>query len=285
MRVGLIDVDSKSPNLALMKLSAWHLFQNDQVEWHSPLAYYDTVYASKVFSFTPNYGYTPTNTKCGGTGYNFEVQLPDCIEHICPDYKLYGISYSMGFLTRGCPNKCEWCVVPKKEGAIREHADVSEFLQHKDVVLLDNNVLGHAHGIEQIEKLATLRVRVDFNQGLDARRIDTAIAKRLAALKWMKPLRLACDSQSSKPYIERAVRLLREAGCNPKNYFCYMLVKDVNEALDRSEFLRALQVDPFAQPYLDWRTNQKPTQLQKDFARWVNHKAIWKTVKWEEYKR
>lgn len=288
MRIGLIDVDSKIPNLALMKLSAWRKSLGDTVEWYDPLfGGCDKVYASKVFTFTADYAYYPEGVVKGGTGYGPEHSgevLCCAAEHICPDYSLYGATYSTGFLTRGCPNKCGWCVVPSKEGGIRANADVSEFLRHNEVVLLDNNVLASDHGIAQIEQLGGMRVKVDFNQGLDARLIDAPMAGMLSNLRWLSPLRLACDSQAQMPHIAKAVKLLREANCTPRNYFCYMLVNDVDEAHDRSEFLRGLGVDPFAQPYRDFTTNAEPSIEQKDFARWVNHKAVWKTVKWEDYR-
>lgn len=285
MKVGLIDVDSKMPNLALMKLSAWHKSFGDEVAWYDPLfGGFDAVYASKVFTFTPDYQYIPDGAIVGGTGYGKYDRLIDS-EECCPDYSLYNMDYSLGFLTRGCPNKCAWCIVPDKEGDIAPAANIEEFLRHDKVVLLDNNVLAHRHGIRQIEKMADLKVKVDFNQGLDARLIDAPIAKRLASLRWLSPLRLACDSQAMKPYIDNAVKLLREANCTPRNYFCYMLVKDVDDAHDRSEFLRGLGVDPFAQPYRDFTNRTEPTMEQRDFARWVNHKAIWKSVKWQDYKR
>ena len=291
MRIGLIDVDSKMPNLALMKLSAYHKSQGDSVEWYDPLlSNCDKVYASKVFTFTPDYDYYPDNVIKGGTGYGTIKrqrvnERTDSWGNTCPDYSLYNTSCSYGFLTRGCPNNCAWCIVPDKEGDIRAESDIEDFLRHDKAVLLDNNVLAHEHGLAQIEKIARLGVKVDFNQGLDARLIDKDIAKLLASVKWLKPIRLACDSQAMKAHVGKAVELLREAGATPKAYFCYMLVKDVEEAHDRSEFLRGLKVDPFAQPYRDFDNNTPPTLEQKDFARWVNHKAVWKTVKWENYKQ
>ena len=45
MRIGLIDVDSHNfPNLCLMKLSAYHQQQGDQVEWYNSDYHYDIVY-------------------------------------------------------------------------------------------------------------------------------------------------------------------------------------------------------------------------------------------------
>jgi len=284
MRVGLIDVDSKMPNLALMKISAYHKARGDSVEWFDPLfSKCDKVYASKIFTFTKDYEYMPPDTIKGGTGYGLNG-MTLAVSAICPDYGLYDMDYSVGFLTRGCPNKCEWCIVPDKEGDIRPDADISDFLRHDKAVLLDNNVLAHEHGTRQIEKIAKLGIKVDFNQGLDARLIDMPMARLLAKVKWLKPVRLACDTEGSMKYVHQAVAHMRLASVTPKAYFCYMLVKDVDEAHRRAEFLRGLGVDPFAQPYRDFNNNTEPTQKQKDFARWVNHKAVFKTVKWEDYR-
>ena len=127
MIVGLHDCDGHGyPNLALMKLSAWHKAQGDDVRWFIPLAQYDRVYSSKVFTFTPDDPYLPSDAIKGGTGYGASLNLPDEVEHMCPDYELYHCKESYGFLTRGCPNACPWCIVQKKEGKIRAHADIEE---------------------------------------------------------------------------------------------------------------------------------------------------------------
>lgn len=290
MLVGLHDAEggTKYPNLALMKLSAWHKAQGDSVEWFLPLKAqdYDKVYSSKVFTWTKPDPFLPAHTVKGGTGYGMTLALPEEVEHICPDYSLYkGIDRSYGFLTRGCIRHCPWCVVPGKEGKIHANADVEEFLRHKKVVCMDNNVLAHPWGIEQIEKMARLRVAVDFNQGLDARLIDPAVAKRLASLRWIKNIRLACDSQGQMPSVERAVKNIREAGSRTE-IFCYCLIRnDVDEALHRLEFLRKLGVTPFAQPYRDFEGKTKPTPEQKDLARWANLHRFFKAMPWEVFKK
>lgn len=285
MKIGLHDSDNTGfPNLALMKLSAWHKTKGDEVSWfHSLFAKYDEIYSSKVFTFSKTDPYLPVNAKLGGTGYGSSAVLPQEIEHICPDYDLYGLDHSMGFLTRGCIRKCEWCVVPNKEGEIVAHAEIEEFTRHKEVVLMDNNVLAHPHGISQIEKIIRLGLRVDFNQGLDARLIDTSIAKLLSKVKWLSPLRLACDSKAQIKEIDRAVDLLRWHNVTPSRYFCYVLVKDVNDAIERVRFLKKLHIDPFAQPYIN-PEGTPPGEEQRHFARWVNHKAEFKSRTWEEYK-
>lgn len=293
MRVALHDADNSGrrkkrgkpyPNLALMKLSAWHKAHGDSVGWFIPLQDYDVVYSSKVFVFTEDDPYLPTNAIKGGTGYRCYESLPDKIEHLCPDYSLYGQEYSMGFTTRGCLRNCPWCIVPQKEGKIRAHADVEEFVRHKDVVLLDNNPLAHEHGIQQMEKLVRLGVRVDYNQGLDARLIDDAVAHLLAALRWTKYIRLACDTTSMMPIIKRAVTRLRNAGY-AREIFCYCLIQDTDEALERIEFLRNIGVTPFAQPYRDLEKNVDISDVARALARWTNHKAIFKSVSFHDYQK
>lgn len=288
MNVGLIDIDGKMPNLALMKLSAHYRLQGCKTELTTPVfaPTYDKVYLSKVFTWS-DMPCLSDNIEAGGTGYDLRKTLPDNIERLCPDYALYKIDYSMGFLTRGCIRKCAFCFVPEKEGNIRPAADIEDFLRHKKAVLLDNNVLAHEHGLRQIEKIIRLGIRVDFNQGLDARLIDGSIAKLLARVKWLKPIRLACDTKHMMEPVKKAVELLRKYGAKPKNYFCYLLVADdddIDHAYNRAIFLKKLGVDPFAQPYRS-ASGAEPSFKMKNFARWVNHKAIFNTVRWQDYKK
>lgn len=285
MLIALHDAEKTDyPNLALMKLSAWHKAQGDESRMFDAMWWPgEKVYSSKVFTFTPEDPYLPLGAIKGGTGYGINDKLSDDVEHCCPDYSLYDLDYSLGFLTRGCSRKCDWCFVPEKEGGITAHADIEEFARHKNVVLMDNNVLAHDHGIDQLEKISKLGLKVDFNQGLDARLIDDRIARRLAKLKWLKPVRLACDNKGQMESVRRAVELLRWHNCTPRRYFCYVLVKDVADAIERVKFLKGIDVDPYAQPYLD-KTGTPPTDEQKDFARWVDMKAEYKTRTWEEYR-
>ena len=262
MKIALHDSDSTGyPNLALMKLAAHYRAAGDTVEWFNPLVGgYGRVYAAKVFPWSRRDPYLPPDAICGGTGHDITATLPEEIEHTCPDYSLYGCNESYGFLTRGCIRACEWCFVPSKEGKIRAHADIEEFARHPDVVLMDNNVLAHHHGLDQIEKMARLGLRVDFNQGLDARLIDDGAARRLSKLKWIRHIRLACAQ-----------------------IFCYVLVRDIEDALERVRFLKGMYVVPFAQPYRA-PDGAEPTADQKAFARWCNHRAIYKTCTWEDYR-
>ena len=129
MRIGLIDVDGHNgyPNLALMKISQYHKNCGDEVEWAQICTHYDIIYASKIFSFTPDWNdafFLADTIIRGGTGYGEPYKsLPEYIDRLQPDYSLYPEKIdhrtAYGFITRGCPNKCYWCVVPKKEGKVR----------------------------------------------------------------------------------------------------------------------------------------------------------------------
>jgi len=287
MNVGLLDIDGHNyPNLALMKISAYHKSIGDNVSW-CMMGNYDRTYMSKVFTFTKehtpplaNYG----EVIKGGTGYNLD-NLPVNIDKLQPDYSIYPqFTSAYGFLTRGCPNKCSWCIVPKKEGNIRPYMTIEEVAgNRKEVVLMDNNVLASDWGLQQIEQAIRLNLKLDFNQGLDARLITEDTAKLLAKVKWLTPLRMACDSSSMKEPIRKATELLRKYNCNPKQYFVYVLLTNLEDSYDRINFCKFLKLDAFAQPFRDFTPNQIIPQWQIDMARYTNHHAIYKTIDFKEY--
>lgn len=287
MNIGLVDVDGHNfPNLALMKLSAFHKSKGDNVEFAINLKHYDIIYMSKIFTFTkdPAYNFLADKIIKGGTGYDLDIHLPDDVENITPDYDLYGLESAYGFLTRGCIRKCNFCIVPKKEGYIKANADITDFIgPMKSAILLDNNVLAHEHGIRQIEKIADLGIKIDFNQGLDARLIDKEIAKLLSKVKWLNPLRLACDSMNQIEPVKKAVELLRWYNVTPYRYFVYTLIQDLEEAIERIRILKGLALSPFAQAYRDFENNIEPDKETKDFCRWVNRKQIFYKIPFEEY--
>ncbi len=288
----MVNVDSKIPNLALMKISAYHKAKGDDTHFYSEFAEYDLVYASKVFSYTPDYSYCPDNTVKGGTGYiGNDTVLPDEIEHACPDYSLYpGMDYSMGFITRGCIRTCNFCVVPRKEGYIRPNADIEEFLRHKNLVCLDNNILASDFGLKQIEKIIERKIKVDFNQGLDARIIadNPDIAELLSRVKWLKPVRMAMDNMGEADAVVKATELLRKCKTTPKRYFVYLLVRqDISDAYKRAMVCSKHDLNPFAQPYLDPTTTackKNLTAEQVNFCRWVNVKILFKNVDYRNFK-
>jgi hypothetical protein len=289
MNIGLIDVDGKIANLALMKISAWHKAQGDEVKWHDPLFDRpDRVYASKIFTFSPDYdgGFPDCEIIRGGTGYDINGKLPPEIEAVNPDYSIYpNCNYAIGFLTRGCIRSCSWCVVPQKEGNIHAVATWQQIKRNdcNDIMFLDNNVLASEHGIKQIEELGKTKVKIDFNQGLDARLIDSSVARLLCDCKWSRYIRISCDTISMLNHVKKAVQYIK--AIKPKiEIFCYVLVKEVAESLSIVEELRALKVTPFAQPFRDFKHNNEIITEQRNFARWVNRREIFKTCSFENYR-
>lgn len=289
MKIGLHDADENGfPNLALMKISAWHKARGDEVEWWFPMFAYDRVYSSKVFTFTPENPYLPENTIKGGTGYGKMSELDPEIDAMFPDYSIYpDCDYAIGFLTRGCIRNCPWCVVPKKEGKIRPYSTWRDVKRpdSRDILFMDNNVLACEHGIEQIREMIGQDVRVDFNQGLDARLITDEIAELLAKLKWINYIRMSADTDPMLDVVLRAIEKLKKYGVKPYRVFVYLLAQDVESTERRAVALRDVGVNPFAQPYRDFTTNAEPVQELKDVARWINDKAVFKTVKrFKDYK-
>lgn len=294
MNIGLIAVDSDYPNLALMKISTWHKGQGDSVEWYNPFDQYDIVYMSKIFSFTPDYGQWITNTKHirkGGTGYDLYSVLSEEMEFVVPDYSLYPSidnKTAYGFLTRGCPNKCKWCVVPRKEGNIRPYMDVDDVAVdgRTNLVLMDNNVLACDYGLEQIQKIIDRGYRVDFNQALDARLVTDDIAKLLAKVRWIDVIRFGCDTHRQIEECEEAMKMIDSYRKNPAQYLMYTMIgNDFDEALNRlSHWKTFKRVRIVAQPFRDVdNPHQIVPQWQKDMARWAMRREIYTTCDFKDY--
>ena len=294
MNVGLMAVDSKHPNLALMKISAYHKSKGDSVEWYTPFDQYDVVYMSKVFSFTEDYRQYMINAKKivkGGTGYDIHSRLPEEMEYLVPDYSIYpGIDHktAYGFLTRGCPNRCRWCVVPEKEGNIHKYMDVDQIAVdgRNKLVLMDNNVLACEYGLQQIQKIVDKRLRVDFNQALDARLVTEDIAKLLAKVRWLDFIRFGCDTPKQITECVRAMDLIDKYRERPGNYLMYTMIdKDINEAYHRLSYFRTFKrVCIVAQPFRDINNpNQIIPQWQLDLARWSMRREIYKRCDFKDY--
>lgn len=277
-----------------MKVSAWHKSQGDTVEWYNPFDTYDRLYMAKVFSFTPDYGFVIANVRGevvrGGTGYDIRSSLPGDMDRLQPDYSLYPAvdsRTSYGFLTRGCPNRCRWCVVPQKEGGIRPYMDVDDITLHGErpyAVLMDNNVLACDYGLSQLEKIAERGYHVDFNQGLDARLVTPDVARLLARVKWIKRIRFGCDTPAQIVECERAISLVRQAGYKGE-FFLYCILIDFAESYHRLNYWRKYKyVLPHAQPYRDLNNpHQRIPQWQKDMAHWADRKELYRSCDFKDF--
>lgn len=299
VRVGIHDAEQEYmkrktfPNYALMKISAHHKAHGDSVEWWSPIFSndFDIIYSSKVFDFTPENEYLPPTAIRGGTGYAdvpINQQLPPEIDAAFTDYSIYPeCDYAIGYLTRGCPNCCPWCVVPAKEGSISAYREWRQIVRPdtKKLVLMDNNILASEHGVAQLESLIGSGYAIDLNQGMDARLVDDRIAGILARLKWIRFIRFSCDQIPQIDAIERAAALLEQHGKKPYNLFIYLLVtQDVENAAYRVERLKRLKgVSIYAQPERNERKGIIPNALQKEFAQRFVYGRCYLKESWAEY--
>ncbi len=297
MKIGLHDAEKEHikgktfPNYALMKISAWHKAQGDNVEWWNPLKNYDVVYSSKIFDFTPENPYLPENTIRGGTGYAdvpIWQQLRQEVDQLFPDYSIYpACDYAIGYITRGCPNNCRWCVVPSKEGEIKPYRSWRQLIRpdSKKLVLMDNNILASDFGIAQLESLVGSGYAIDLNQGMDARLVDERVAKILAGLKWIKYIRFSCDQQAQIEPIMRTAELLGKYGVKPYRLFIYLLVTaDIEDAVKRVEALKRLgNITIYAQAERNERQGIMPNKMQLEFAQRYVYSGRYRLESWEQY--
>lgn len=304
MNIGLIDVDCHAskkkwgatiyPNIAIGKIARFHKQQGDNVEWAMPFSKYDIVYKSKIFNFSPDCDISVHADKivCGGTGYDVASVLPKEIDCLQPDYSIYPnipSNTAYGFLTRGCPNKCKWCVVPVKEGKVTPYMDVEDIAieGRKNLVLMDNNILAAGdYSMIQLDKIISKGYRIDFNQAMDARFVNEDNAKLLAQIKWIdRRIRFGCDTTAQIPVVEKAIDMINGYGYKGEYFLYTMLNDDYQECYKRINYWRGRKnIYPYAQPFRDpFNSKHTMPQWQRDMARWVNKKMIFKTTSFEEF--
>lgn len=310
-RIGLIDVDGGKtfPNLALMKISAWHKANGDAVSWYHPFdGWYDEVYLSKVFSFTPDYDYAinATITHRGGTGYCIDlvdgkevyhkerdIELPYEVEHIYPDYSLYPHltqDTAYGFLTRGCPRGCSFCIVAGKEGRCsRKVADLKEFWNgQKNIVLCDPNILACRDWKQILTDIAETGAMVDFNQGLDIRMMTPEKIDLLNRIR-IKEIHFAWDRYQDKDIIVPKFRLFAERShITKKNsehkaivYTITNFDTTIEQDLDRIYTLRDLGFWAYVMIY----DKEHCSLIYKDLQRWCNNRFVFAKIhRFEDYR-
>lgn len=285
-KIGLIDVDGhRWPNLCLMKLSAYHKARGDTVEWHDGRKHYDLVYMSRVFTDTYSKDYAgPVHADRivkGGTGYGLDNKLPHEVEHICPDYGLYpqflGTAY--GFLSRGCPRGCGFCIVGEKEGRRTvAAADLSEFWRgEREIKLLDANILACPDWERLLGQLAESRAEVDFTQGLDVRLVTPEKAEALNRIR-TKRLHFAWDDPAADltPYFRRFLELTNVKDARKLRVYVLTNYGSTHEQdLYRIYTLREMGYDPYVMIY------EKPAApaITRKLQRWANNKYFFHAVK------
>lgn len=285
MKIGLIDVDGHHwPNLCLMKLSAYHKARGDTVEWHDGRKRYDLVYMSRVFTDSYSKDYTGTihadHVIKGGTGYGLSNCLPEEVEHSFPDYSLYpqfkGIAY--GFLSRGCPRGCGFCIVGEKEGhRSTAVADLSEFWNgEKEIKLLDANLLACTDWEKLLFQLIESGALVDFTQGLDVRLITPEKAELLNRVK-TKMLHFAWDNpeEDLAGYFKRFIELTNVKDYRKRRVYVLTNYGSSHEQdLYRIYTLREMGYDPFVMVY----EKETAPDITRKLQRWVNNKRFFHAV-------
>lgn len=293
-RVCLVDVDSKMPNLALMKASTWHKQRGDEVKLgYDPLFDHpDLCYVSKIFDFTPEPEYLPDcETYFGGPGYSLTARMPfdDGVtyDRIMPDYDLYrkkfpNADYALGRFTRGCPNRCPWCVVWHLDGnEVRKVADLNDFWCGQEVVrLLDDNIMADEDiFVDCCAELNRAGVRVTWD-ALDIRKVTPRSAAALATVKNEKRFHFAWDGHAEDDYVEDGIRMLSEAGIRPYRCMFYVLIGfNTSHEYDmhRITTLDGLGTNPYVMPF------DKCDPYQRHLARWCNNKFIFRKTDFEHY--
>lgn len=306
MNIGLWSDSHNFPNLALMKISAWHKSKGDNVEFVFPLSCYDKIYVSKTFgdeySKMPDFPFNAKEIEFGGTGFAITIEngkevyhkdkdkeLPYEIEHIYPDYSLYPEltkDTAYGFLTRGCCNNCSFCIVSKKEGRCSvKVADLTEFWRgQKHIKLLDPNILACKDRIELLNQLRDSKAKVDFTQGLDARFITQEVAYILLDIK-KEAVHFAFDFMKNEKAIIRGLKTYAEICGLPDDVMKRSVYVLTNYDTTHEEDLYRIKVIQELGYAPDIRIYRKETaaQITKDLQRWCNNRFIYRSTKWEDY--
>ena len=274
--IGLL-TDSKMANIPLMKIASYY----KDVEWYYPLNHnnYEKIYYSNIFNCNPKVDRV-NEMIVGGTGYSLSKKLDNQIEKCQPNYSIYpDCDYSLQYFSRGCIRKCGFCVVPEKEGKIYSVKPMNLNPKGKYIKIFDNNFFANPEWKESIKYLVKWHQPVSFDSGLDIRIFNEEQGESLKQIKIHKMIHIAWDNP--KQDVTEKINLMIKY-IKAYKIMVYVLIgfdSTKEEDYYRVMKLKELKVNPFVMPFY------KKDLYQKKFARWVNHKAIFKSVKWKDYNR
>ena len=303
MDIGLIaDNTPKFPSLPLMKISAYHKTKGDNVEFadYMMFKHYDIVYVSRTFnldiSTVPKIDLDYISADkfiFGGTGYAVEVVngkeifhkekdvfLPYEVEHIYPDYSLYPEltkDRAYGFLTRGCPNNCPFCIVSEHEGRMsKKVSDLTEWWRdQRNIVLMDANILACKDRENLLKQLIDSKANIDYTQGLDARFIDDDTAELVCKTK-VKMVHFAFDLMKNEEIIVRGLRIFKKHFQKTDRNAKVYILTNFNTTFEEDCYRVKKVIELGYQP--DVRIYQKASapQFVKDLSRWTNNSKLYR---------
>ena len=278
MKIGLLNLEPQINNTALMKISSYHKKQGDAVEMYIDFFrnHYDKIYCSSLFDFT-NKGNIPENAVCGGTGFDIKKKLPKDIDDCDLDYSIFpDCKSSYVWFSRGCIRNCPFCIVRKKEGYIKQVKPSNLNPNGNLIEIMDNNFFANPEWKNSEKYLDKWQQSINFNSGIDVRIFEPEQALFINKYK-IKRVHTAWDDPKIDliPKFKELIKHIK-----PYKITAYVLIgfdSTPEEDLMRVTKLWELKIDPFVMPY------NKKDKYQKRFARWVNHKAVFKTVEWKNY--
>lgn len=290
MKILLVDVDSKIPNLALMKVSTYYKSQGHEVKFN--VTEPDLVYASVIFKKNRHltdglrFLYPNAEIDIGGSGYDLKKTLPKEIEECSPDYTLYPDNDRyMGFTTRGCIRSCPFCIVRRKEGMFHRIYEtpqqaidsiVGESERFNMIELFDNNILSDKEWFFGItDEIIRRNYKVDFNQGLDIRLLDEEIAKRLVEMKPIVDYKFAFDSMSYKDHVLKGIEILKNAGLNVRQKVLFYVYCDSDDQYDDAVERCRILKEHGATAYIMLNLDVKHTKRMKQLKRWTRPQIFW----------
>lgn len=294
MRIMICQLDGILMNVALGKLATYHHLKGDNVSFSEPepdRIYYGAIYSKTVEKFKFQNSFPGITLVKGGYYFNRKLDLPSKIEFLMPYYALWDVDYSIGYTSRGCIRKCPFCIVPTKEGRIRDHQFIADF-HHKDhnqIILLDNNFFASPNWRSNISYINELGLKVNFNQGLDLRILTEEMANILADTRSYthrfdgKGYFFAFDDIKDEEKIRKGLDLLLSSGINPNIIFVYVLSgfnSTFEDDLYRCQLLwHEYHVHPYLMRIDGSRSNKKLNAL----ARWANRPALHRNHTFTQY--
>lgn len=263
-----------------MKVSQYHKQKGDDVIIYNPFfkEEYDKIYAFSIFDFTDK-SYVTKEMICGGSGFDVCSKLPQEIEDCDYDWSIFpNCDYSKVWFSTGCIKNCSWCIVRRKEGLIKSVKPKNLNPKGKHIKVMDNNFFANPKWRDAIKQLTEWNQPVDF-QGVDVSLLNQEMCQALNSLKRYNQIHCAWDDPNIDliPKFKEITQWIK-----PYKLMCYVLIgfnSSEEQDLHRIESLRKLKIDPFVMPF------NKKCEYQKNFARYVNHKAIFKSVKWQDYNK